>query len=97
MSFSHDDELDALRRRFPGWDIHRVLGGLVAVPAGTPFIQGMDLGSIAEKLPPCHYCGRTRQRLAPCCDRPEHEHQLACADVAGCRDFLLGRLRGGQP
>ena len=27
---------------------------------------------------PCHYCGRDGQRLAPCCDRPEHEHQLAC-------------------
>jgi len=41
----------------------------------------------------CHYCGRTGQQLAPCCDREEHQHQMACADVAACRDYLLGELR----
>lgn len=45
--------------------------------------------------PACHYCGREGQVLAPCCDRDEHRHQLACADVAGCRDYLLEQLRGG--
>jgi hypothetical protein len=48
--FSHDDELDALRRRFPGWDVYRVFGGWAAVPAGTPFIRGMFLESVAEKI-----------------------------------------------
>jgi hypothetical protein len=43
----------------------------------------------------CHYCGRDGQALAPCCDRDEHRHQLACADVAGCRDYLLEQLHGG--
>jgi hypothetical protein len=40
----------------------------------------------------CHYCGRDGQVLAPCCHRPEHEHQLACTDVCGCRDFLLEQI-----
>jgi len=41
----------------------------------------------------CHYCGRTGQRLEPCCAR--HPDQLTCADVAGCRDFLIAQLNGG--
>jgi hypothetical protein len=57
--------------------------------------DGVDLGSGAriKQQPACHYCGRTGQPLAPCCDRPEHEHQLACTDVEGCRDSLLAQLQ----
>ena len=42
----------------------------------------------------CHYCGRTGQPLEPCCAR--HLDQLACADVAGCRDYLLAELKAQE-
>jgi hypothetical protein len=44
----------------------------------------------------CQYCGREGQRLGPCCHRDDHRHQMACADVAGCRDYLLGQLKGDE-
>jgi hypothetical protein len=44
----------------------------------------------------CHYCGRDGRQLASCCDRDEHEHQPACADVAGCRDYLLAQLKAQE-
>lgn len=53
----------------------------------------MTVNTITTAPAACHYCGRAGQPLAPCCDRPEHEHKLACLDVAGCRDYLLGELR----
>jgi hypothetical protein len=57
--------------------------------------DGVSLGGGAriKQQPSCHYCGRTGQQLAPCCERPEHEHQLACVDVAGCRDVVLAQLQ----
>ena len=61
-----------------------VLGELVVVDA---------CAVITAETPACHYCGRTGQPVEPCCAR--HLDQLACADVAGCRDYLLAQLRGG--
>jgi len=63
-----------------------VLGELVvlddcAIVLGTPETRA------------CHYCQRTGQLLEPCCAR--HPDDLVCADVAGCRDFLLAQLKGG--
>jgi hypothetical protein len=59
MTSSHDHEpgLGELRRRFPGWDIHRVFAGWLAVPHGTPVIQGAYLSSIGEKLSAACACG----------------------------------------
>jgi hypothetical protein len=48
---------------------------------------------ITSEAPACHYCGRTGQPLKPCCAR--HPDDLVCADVAGCRDYLLAQLKGG--
>jgi hypothetical protein len=54
MQSSQSDDPEAaaaaLMRRFPGWDIHRVFAGWIAVPAGTPFIYAMHADSLAEKL-----------------------------------------------
>ena len=61
-----------------------VVGELVTVDAST---------IVTAEAPACHYCGRTGQPLEPCCAR--HPDQLVCADVAGCRDFLLAQLQGG--
>ena len=61
-----------------------VVGELVEIDAST---------IVTAEAPACHYCGRTGQPLEPCCAR--HLDQLACADVAGCRDYLLARLKGG--
>jgi hypothetical protein len=48
---------------------------------------------VTSEAQACHYCGRTGQLLEPCCAR--HPDQLVCADVAGCRDYLLAQLKGG--
>lgn len=40
--------------------------------------------------PSCHYCQRTGQPLQPCCGH--HPDVSVCADVAGCRDYLLASL-----
>lgn len=45
-----DHSLRAAREEFPDWDIHEVLGGYIAVPAGTPVIRGMFVATIIEKL-----------------------------------------------
>jgi hypothetical protein len=54
MSSSQNDEAEhaaaALMRRFPGWTVHAVFAGWIAVPAGTPFIYAMHADSLAEKL-----------------------------------------------
>jgi hypothetical protein len=47
-----------------------------------------------EPDPACHYCGRTGQLLEPCCAR--HLDHLTCADVAGCRDYLLAQLKAQE-
>ena len=62
----------------------RTVGELVVVDTCAVITAG---------APACPYCGRTGQPLEPCCAR--HLDQLACADVAGCRDYLLARLKGG--
>jgi hypothetical protein len=41
----------------------------------------------------CWYCGRAGRPLTACCDR--HPGRLACADVAGCRDYLIARETAG--
>jgi len=46
----YDHSLLAAREEFPSWDVHEVLGGYIAVPAGTPVIRGMFVSSIVEKL-----------------------------------------------
>ena len=61
-----------------------VVGELVEIDAST---------IVTAEPPACHYCGRTGQPLEPCCAR--HPDDLVCADVAGCRDFLLAQLQGG--
>jgi hypothetical protein len=61
-----------------------VVGELVEIDTST---------IVTAEAPACHYCGRTGQPLEPCCAR--HPDQLVCADVAGCRDFLLAQLQGG--
>ena len=61
-----------------------VVGELVEIDVST---------IVTAEAPACHYCGRTGQPLEPCCAR--HPDQLVCADVAGCRDFLLAQLQGG--
>lgn len=66
-----------------------VLGELVVIDRCVVIVPPQPAGAS------CAYCGREGQALAPCCDRPEHEHSLACADVAACRDYLLAQLRGG--
>jgi hypothetical protein len=43
-------DLQAVKARFPGWDVRRVFGGYQAVPTGTPVITGMYLETVAEKL-----------------------------------------------
>ena len=60
-----------------------VVGELVEIDAST---------IVTAEAPACHYCGRTGQPLEPCCAR--HPDQLACADVAGRRDFLLAGAGG---
>ena len=45
-----DRRLQAAREAFPEWDITAVFGGYLAVPKGTPVIQGMFLDGIAEKI-----------------------------------------------
>ena len=59
--YSHDEPAEpgdaALRERFPGWDVRRVFGGWLAVPARTPVIRGMYLESIAEKIAAHPTCG----------------------------------------
>lgn len=50
MPSSHERELAEARAEFPEWDIREVFGGWLAVPVGTPVIQGMYLDSIREKL-----------------------------------------------
>jgi hypothetical protein len=45
-----DYSLIAARDAFPEWDLHEVLGGYIAVPAGTPVVRGMFVASIVEKL-----------------------------------------------
>ena len=45
-----DHSLPAAREEFPDWDLHDVLGGYIAVPAGTPVIRAMFVASMVEKL-----------------------------------------------
>jgi hypothetical protein len=45
-----ESQLQALREEFPGWDFIKIFAGWLAVPKGTPVVQGMDLGSVAGKL-----------------------------------------------
>jgi hypothetical protein len=43
-------DLQAVKARFPDWDVRRVFGGYQAVPKGTRVIYAMYLESVAEKL-----------------------------------------------
>jgi hypothetical protein len=45
-----DRRLEAAREAFPEWDMTAVFGGFLAVPKGTPVIQGMFLDVIVEKI-----------------------------------------------
>lgn len=62
------------------------------LPGGKLYGTTMHMSARRIMEAACHYCGRAGQSLAPCCDRSEHAHQLACADVAGCRDYLIAGL-----
>jgi hypothetical protein len=42
--------LNAARETFSDWDIYEVFGGYLAVPKGTPLVQGMYLATVADKL-----------------------------------------------
>ena len=42
--------LAAAQAEFPDLDFIEIFAGWLAVPKGTPVVQGMDLGSVAEKL-----------------------------------------------
>jgi transcriptional regulator with XRE-family HTH domain len=46
----------------------------------------------------CEYCGRQiwRDRLEPCCDRPEHAGRLVCLDAHSCMGVILLRLHDQQ-
>jgi hypothetical protein len=45
-----DRQLQAAREAFPEWDITPVFGGYLAVPRGTPVVQGMFVEAIVEKI-----------------------------------------------
>ena len=45
-----DTRLLAAREAIPEWDIHRVFGGYLAVPKGTPVVQSIDTDGIVEKI-----------------------------------------------
>ena len=42
--------LAAARAEFPHWSFSEVFGGWLAVPAGTPVVQSVDLEGVIEKL-----------------------------------------------
>jgi len=54
---SDEMRLQAAREKFSEWDIYPVFGGYLAVPKGTPVIQGMFLEGIAEKIKRRHAQG----------------------------------------
>jgi hypothetical protein len=39
-----------LNWRVPGWDLHQIFGGYLAVPAGTPVVLGSDVESVVTKI-----------------------------------------------
>lgn len=45
-----DGELAEAALRHPDWDFHRVYGGVLAVPKGTPFAHAFMLRRLEEKL-----------------------------------------------
>jgi hypothetical protein len=45
-----DGELAEAAKRRPGWDFHRVYGGVLALPAGTPFAHAFTLRRLEEKV-----------------------------------------------
>ena len=45
-----DRELADAARRHPGWDFHRVYGGVLAVPEGAKFAHAFELRRLEEKL-----------------------------------------------
>lgn len=50
MNEAEEARLAAAEKEFGDWDFHPVLGGWLAVPAGTPVIRGMFLETVMEKL-----------------------------------------------
>ena len=42
--------LAAARREFPHWSFSKMLDGWMAVPAGTPVVQSVDIEGVIEKL-----------------------------------------------
>jgi hypothetical protein len=48
--YRDDDRLAAAREAHPGWDIYRVFGGYLAVPAGAAVIQSVDVDGVTAKI-----------------------------------------------
>jgi hypothetical protein len=42
--------LDEIQARHPDWDVRRIFGTLLAVPAGTPVIVASYTSTLEEKL-----------------------------------------------
>jgi hypothetical protein len=45
-----EPSLDEIQQRHPDWDVRRVFGTLVAVPAGTPVVTASYTSTLGEKL-----------------------------------------------
>ena len=42
--------IDEIQQRHPEWDVRRIFGTLIAVPAGTPVIVASFTSTLEEKL-----------------------------------------------
>ena len=45
-----EPSLDEIRQRHPDWDVHRMFGTFLAVPAGTPVVKASYASTLQEKL-----------------------------------------------
>lgn len=45
-----EPSLEEIQERFPEWDLRRIFGTLIAVPAGTPVIVASFTSTLEEKL-----------------------------------------------
>lgn len=46
----YERQLQAARDSFPGWDVHEVHGGLLAVPEGTAVITAIEPDTLVMRL-----------------------------------------------
>lgn len=45
-----EPSLEEIQERFPEWDLRRIFGTLIAVPAGTPVIVASFTSTMRDKL-----------------------------------------------